>query len=326
MRILRGWMLLVAACWLISGTAFAGKFIETVRIQDGAVTNSKITGPISAAKIEAGYFQTKHSNVVVVAKSGGDFTDINNAMLSIRDLANRDNPYLIKVMPGVYHMGASGCSLSDFISLEGSGKESTIFEIDPYWSTVGTRSVALRINGESAVRNLSIKFINETPGNQYWRAHLTAIEINSANAVVENVAIQMPDNRYCEDRFGVKVINGGVELRNVTGCGMKDFLYLENSQARVDNCRTNACSGITLLIDDGGSYSYDIVNSSFGRLTFDAANGAVSSMLKNVTVQDLVVMYNAQVTAAHSQIGALNNIGGEVKFFGCYDNELNPIN
>lgn len=326
MKVLQVWFLFVVACGVISGTAFAGKLVETVRIQDGAVTDSKITGPISAAKIETGYFQTKHSNVVVVAKSGGDFTDINSAMLSIRDLANRNNPYLIKVMPGVYRMGPSGISLSGHISLEGSGKESTIFEIDPYWSTVGTRSVALRISGESAVRNLSIKFINQTPGNQYWRAHLTAIEINGVNALVDNVAIQMPDNRYCEDRVGVKVINGGVDLKDVTGCGMKDFLYLENSQARVDSCRTKACSGITLVITDGESYSYDIVNSSFGRLTFDAANGLVASTLKNVTVQDLVVMYNAEVKAAHSQVGKLTNIGGSVKFFSCYDNDLNMLN
>src|SRR3990170_4813783 len=78
----------------------AGSGVKTGHIQDGAVTDAKISGVISATKLPVGtalgtvaagdhdhdsIYQRKYANVVVVAKNGGDFADPIAAVASITD-------------------------------------------------------------------------------------------------------------------------------------------------------------------------------------------------------------------------------------------------
>lgn len=57
-------------------------------------------------------------NRVVVAKSGGDFTSISDALAAITD-ATQGNPYLIKVAPGVY---TETVTMKSFVNIAGSGE------------------------------------------------------------------------------------------------------------------------------------------------------------------------------------------------------------
>ncbi|MEM7114988.1 MAG: pectinesterase family protein [Chloroflexota bacterium] len=61
-------------------------------------------------------------NVIVVAKSGGDFTTLTDALASITT-ASASNPYLIKIAPGVYQ---EQVDLKDYVDIEGSGEGATI--------------------------------------------------------------------------------------------------------------------------------------------------------------------------------------------------------
>jgi hypothetical protein len=136
------------------GTAVVG----TNAISDGAVTDTKISGTISGAKlgshshsatdisgtiatsqlpigdtsgtIAAGdhmhdaLYQKKYANVIVVSKSGGDFSDPITAINAITN-ASSANPYLLKILPGIYDLGANSMYMKDFIDIEGSGLEMT---------------------------------------------------------------------------------------------------------------------------------------------------------------------------------------------------------
>jgi hypothetical protein len=63
------------------------------------------------------------SNEIVVG-NGGDYPDVASALATITD-ASRTNPYLIRVLPGVYN---SNFTTKSWVSIVGSGRTATIFE------------------------------------------------------------------------------------------------------------------------------------------------------------------------------------------------------
>jgi hypothetical protein len=63
-----------------------------------------------------------YQNVVVVAKSGGDYTSVQAAIDSITDAA-ADNAYLVWVAPGVY---SETVTMKPHVHLQGAGQEATV--------------------------------------------------------------------------------------------------------------------------------------------------------------------------------------------------------
>ncbi len=63
-----------------------------------------------------------YQNVVVVAKSGGDYTSVQTAIDSVADAA-ADNPYLVWVAPGVY---SETVTMKPYVHLQGAGQEATV--------------------------------------------------------------------------------------------------------------------------------------------------------------------------------------------------------
>lgn len=140
--------------------------VTTDKLSAGAVTDAKISGTISAGKLPVGstsgtvaagdhahdgLYQKKYANVVVVAKSGGDFTDPIAAINSITD-ASASNPYLMKIMPGIYDLGSSALSLKDYVDVEGSGENVTLIKS----SIAGVAGGAVNVAGNSDIRFLAI--------------------------------------------------------------------------------------------------------------------------------------------------------------------------
>lgn len=103
----------------VNDTDIAAGAVTTAKIADGAVTDVKIAGPIAAAKIE------KPANIKVVAKSGGDYTTITDALANINPTV--DNPYIIKVMPGKYLENT--ITMKSYVRLEGAGREVTTLDL-----------------------------------------------------------------------------------------------------------------------------------------------------------------------------------------------------
>lgn len=69
-------------------------------------------------------FQKIYSNVVVVAKSGGDYSNIQAAINSITG-ASETNPYLVKIMPGTYNISTESITTKPYVNIEGSGANLT---------------------------------------------------------------------------------------------------------------------------------------------------------------------------------------------------------
>ena len=90
-------------------------------------------------------------NVIVVAKSNGDFTSIQAAIDSITD-ASASNPYLVWVAPGVYSEKSGGITMKPYVHLRGAGKGLTIIEAD-----LSTGGAVLVLTNTVSVRDLTIR-------------------------------------------------------------------------------------------------------------------------------------------------------------------------
>lgn len=194
--------------------------VTTNKIANGAITDAKITGPIPAAKIE------RPANVVVVAKSGGDFTDPVAAVNSITN-ASASNPYLVKIMPGVYNLGSTGIQMKPYVDIEGSGESVTKITGAIYFTSAPVLAVVLGApNAE--LRSLTVE---NTGGNGYvatiWNDNYTQNTMRITDVTV--------------------IATGGIENEAITN----------NSPATIRNATIKA-SGATNcnwgIVDDGSSF------------------------------------------------------------------------
>ena len=82
--------------------------------------------PFALYALDAPWDGLPYAGVVVVAKSGGDFTSVQAAIDSITS-ADVDNPYLVWIAPGVYE---EGVTMAPYVHLQGAGQEATIISSD----------------------------------------------------------------------------------------------------------------------------------------------------------------------------------------------------
>ncbi|MCC6453646.1 MAG: hypothetical protein IT328_01760 [Caldilineaceae bacterium] len=121
----------------VTGICAVGEGIQQINA-DGTVVCDNFTGTPAPSP----------SNIVWVAKVDGDFTTITAALDSIID-ASAENPYLIKVAPGVY---VEHITLKDYVDIEGSGQNVTIVRGFLPMATVFSNG-----NTTAEVRSLSIE-------------------------------------------------------------------------------------------------------------------------------------------------------------------------
>lgn len=112
----------------VVGTCPAGQSIRTIAA-DGQVvcevdtdTDTTYTAGSGLELQGTEFSRVSPGNVLVVAKSDGDFTSIQLALNTITDAAE-DNPYLVRVGPGLFQ---GGFNLKSWVTVVGSGRRSTI--------------------------------------------------------------------------------------------------------------------------------------------------------------------------------------------------------
>jgi FG-GAP repeat len=93
-------------------------------------------------------------NEIVVAKQGGDFTTINEALEAIK-LNSPSNRWLITVKPGIYN---EQVSLKPYIDLVGSGNNNTkITQVD---------NTVIQSSSESSIQNIGLALYGDTLGRE----------------------------------------------------------------------------------------------------------------------------------------------------------------
>ena len=95
-----------------------------------------------------------YQNVIVVAKGGGDYTSVADALASISD-ASASNPYLVKVMPGVYTETVLS-QVKSYVHLQGSGTNVTILESARTGATPSPDAATLQLDDAGRVSDIAI--------------------------------------------------------------------------------------------------------------------------------------------------------------------------
>jgi hypothetical protein len=110
--------------WFSSDNATFNKLLPDTRIaavpyalQAQDAVNADYLDGLHASDLE-----THYQHVIVVAKSGGDYTSLQTAIDSITDAAD-DTPYLVWVAPGLY---SEEVTMKPYVHIQGAGQDVTI--------------------------------------------------------------------------------------------------------------------------------------------------------------------------------------------------------
>jgi len=320
----------------VSEAKIATGAVTNAKIGAGAVTDAKIAGPISASKIQGGVFQTRPAYVITVAKSGGDFTDPVTALASISD-AGINNRYLVRIMPGVYDIGAVSLQMKPYVDVEGSGQGVTVVAgTVPDDAATSLPSVGVvNVEQNSELRNLTVEHRGVGTAVGYGTAvrmmggsmrQVTA----SANFSLQNRAISPQGSSPLIADCTALAVAGpgraayGLFLRQGTGA------IVSNSQIRVTGVGGDAIGiyafnytfglqvqGSTVVVDgdSGIAMALDLYDSSAAvrdsRLEVTSAASGVSAALYNyhywctgcrVTVEASALVGGNNVVYNHARI------------------------
>jgi hypothetical protein len=220
----------------------------------------------------------KMKNVVTVAKSGGQYKDINTAIDSIVD-AGPDNPYLIYIGPGLYTV-TSPIQLKAYVTVMGSGREATLLK--GAISTTQLISSAVILGADNAtIAQLSVE---NTGGGHY---SLGIYNYYSSPAMTD-ITIVASGGDYC---YGV---NNTFSLPVMTGVKATASVGTENNGV-YNNYSSPTMTDVT-TVASGGDYCYGVKNmfsspamtdvkamASNGTYNYGVSNYYSSSVMTNVT-------------------------------------------
>lgn len=279
-----------------------------------------------------------YGNVIVVAKSGGDFTDPVAAINSIAD-ASINNPYLVKIMPGVYDLGASVLTLKQYVDIEGAGENVTkIVGIQPVdWCLVnGKPNSSLRLlsvshsGGENtcAIRTQGMSLDHVTAIGSLGRSGNRAIFVDgisvlsnvtaitqglafntSAIYIAGNSTVTIKDSKIsCTESNSINYClwsqYSSISLTNVniyaTGTSSPMGAFISDSNTSFENVTINAGTGVA--ISNGTTL---IRNSSITASGYSLTNNSASPL--NVV--------NTKIVGSYDHIKSVN----------CYDGNFDPI-
>jgi len=244
---------------------------------------------------------TPFGEVIVVAKSGGDFTSIQSALDSITD-ATATKPYLVYVAPGRY---SEKVTMKAYVTIEGAGQGATIF----HWTGGSSPSASATLTGAdyAVMRDFNVE--SDGTGQNYG----VAIYNSSASPTMTNVTATASNGN--DANYGVYNGNSSPTMENVTvtvpGGGTGNYgVYNYSSSPTMDNVTTTA---------SGGTYSYGVVNflsssPTMNNVTAKATGASTSSNGVYNYNSSSPTMTNVTATAS----------GGSGENYGVYNYSSSP--
>ncbi len=171
-------------------------------LQAQEAANADTVDGLHASQLGADY-----ENVIVVAKSGGDYTTVQAAIDSISDAA-ADNAYLVWIAPGVY---SETVTLKPYVHLRGAGQEATVITSTVSSGSFPPTEATLELAADTSLRDLMV-------GNTGAGAHNVALlaTTGTTRTLVADVTAQAIGSGTDNHAILMSGIDTGLTLQNVT--------------------------------------------------------------------------------------------------------------
>lgn len=207
-----------------------------------------IEGTINAIAI-----RTPYEHTITVAKSGGDYTTITEALDAITD-NDATHLYHIKVMPGVYE---ESITMKPYVDITGSGENSTVISATTGTAVTAaansllekvkiTRSAAGTVYGVYG-SNVDNFILRDTNVNVISTDNLSVgvlAEVGSDNVVVDNVQVTVEGRGNTDSAIGIIASDTSV-------------VYVFNSQMTVTQTGNQQVSGVASYETNSKVYVYN---------------------------------------------------------------------
>ncbi len=194
--------------------------------------------------------QAKHA-LVVVAKSGGDYTTITEALAAINPTAT--NPYVIEVWPGVY-TEPDTIHLKSYVHLKGSGRDVTTLKFGSY-------SNVAQVYGKTNVTISGFTVTGGDVGIDIWSTTTSANSVTITDNAFTNINwFGIRGHRPAGGATNTAVITGndftavrwaGINLQNTSATITRNF-FSGIGEGRTDR------SDSSIGIGDSGNITYVI--------------------------------------------------------------------
>jgi hypothetical protein len=279
-------------------------------------------------------------NVIVVAKSGGDFSRIQDALDSVTD-ATADNRYLIWVAPGVYE---ESIALKPFVRVEGAGREQVIIT-----ASGGTVVSEATVTGADDAELLHAT-VESTGNNNY----AVAIYNSDASPRLAHLTILSSDGDimshgiYTTGAASPQITHVTVTATsNASAKGISSrsdaSVTVKNAEVTVGGCNTSVCYATeaaidaTLILQDvvvtgtSGNHAIAVFASqnsvlSLNDVTATASAGASNNtalflITSDATVRDSVL--TGDDSAGGNGVGISTSGGGGANTVTVHNSEIN---
>jgi len=317
-----------------------GSGIKTNHIQNGAVTSQKLgnnavtTGKIQNSaitppKIRANAIYAAHiafyRNVIIVAPVGGDFTSPVDAMNSIVD-ASETNPYLVKIMPGVYDIGGASVQMQPYVDIEGSGENVTKIKGNVGVETAGV----VNASSDAELRLFTV----ENNGTGEW-----SIGIRIQDAALQMTHVSVEVTGAANDAAGIYNVTFGGQvpaLNDVhimmSGGAICYGMYNYSGNMRVSESAILAhCTGATnFAFFNGNNYSPQLrrstISASGGTTNYSLWNAGGYPRIEGSIMVGPILPEGGTSYIANTRVSNGVSAGsGILRCVGAYDNNFYPL-